>query len=203
MRGNQLFAGKMVVSLLCGTLGATAGASVVGGMEFTFGDVYLDASAGDTLETFGPSSFIAGGSASIAGCSVGYTPVTAAGFTLSGASDGNAAWSVFKFEFRFTAMQNLSVTLSGDVDALSAMILFTNDASPSSPLLFRMPGAEEVWSSGVINLVAGQSYTLAINPGSALASTETGTILDFAVVPAPGAMALLGVAGLVGSRRRR
>jgi MYXO-CTERM domain-containing protein len=27
--------------------------------------------------------------------------------------------------------------------------------------------------------------------------------VDFGVIPAPGAMALLGVAGLVGSRRRR
>ena len=191
--------------LFGGTLGLapSADAGIVGGMNFTFGDVYLDANAGATVETFGPGNFVAGGTATVPGCSVGYTPVSASGFTLTGSSDGQLVWSVYRFEFSFTATQDLSVTLSGDVDALSAMILFTNDANPSNPLYFRVPGDPESWSSGAINLVAGQSYTLAINPGSALGSTESGTILDFAVVPAPGALALLGVAGVVGGRRRR
>jgi xanthosine utilization system XapX-like protein len=34
-------------------------------------------------------------------------------------------------------------------------------------------------------------------------SSHTGTLVDFAIVPAPGAVALLGMAGLVGGRRRR
>lgn len=205
MNTNLAITGATGALLFGGTLGLApaADAAVVGGMNFTFGDVHLDANAGATVETFGPGNFVAGGTATVPGCSVGYTPVSASGFTLTGSSDGKMVWSVYRFEFSFTATQDLSVTLSGDVDALSAMILFTNDANQSNPLYFRMPGDPESWSSGAINLVAGQSYTLAINPGGALGSTESGTILDFAVVPAPGALALLGVAGIVGSRRRR
>ena len=205
MKTNMVATGAAGALLFGGMLGLApaADAAVVGGMNFTFGDVYLDANAGAKVETFGPGNFVAGGTAAVPGCSVGYTPVSGSGFTLTGSSDGTLVWSVYKFEFSFTAMQDLSVTLSGDVDALSAMILFTNDANQSNPLYFRMPGDPESWSSGPINLVAGQSYTLAMNPGGALGSTESGTILDFAVVPAPGALALLGVAGLVGARRRR
>ena len=33
-------------------------------------------------------------------------------------------------------------------------------------------------------------------------SSHTGTLVDFAIVPAPGAIALLGAAGLMGRRRR-
>ena len=35
-----------------------------------------------------------------------------------------------------------------------------------------------------------------------VAGAQTGTLLDFAIVPAPGAIALLGAAGLMGRRRR-
>ena len=43
---------------------------------------------------------------------------------------------------------------------------------------------------------------MTVNPGFANGSTEVGTVLNFAV-PAPGALALLGAAGLVGARRRK
>ena len=48
------------------------------------------------------------------------------------------------------------------------------------------------------------TINLQINPGGALAGAVTGVIgATFNSVPAPGALALLGLAGLVGARRRR
>jgi hypothetical protein len=44
-----------------------------------------------------------------------------------------------------------------------------------------------------------KTFTLGVSAGT----TVTITSFGFAIVPAPGAVALLGVAGLVGSRRRR
>jgi hypothetical protein len=62
-------------------------------------------------------------------------------------------------------------------------------------------GESGAFSSGELVLQAGV-YNIS---GGVYASEPTGgpiTLLDFAIVPAPGAIALLGVAGLVGRRRR-
>jgi len=62
-------------------------------------------------------------------------------------------------------------------------------------------GAEPTTKVSAINLRQG---TAASAPGILLATLAAGsTLADVGVVPAPGAMALLGVAGLVGMRRRR
>jgi hypothetical protein len=72
-------------------------------------------------------------------------------------------------------------------------------------MFLRIDGDATAWTSGDLALVSGHSYSLAINPGIANGSTDTGTVLTFglAPVPAPGAAALLGLAGLTGARRRR
>ena len=44
---------------------------------------------------------------------------------------------------------------------------------------------------------------LAIGSGSASMPSGSGASFDFSVVPAPGALALLGLAGLAGTRRRK
>jgi hypothetical protein len=55
------------------------------------------------------------------------------------------------------------------------------------------------------NLSAFRSLNVGFALTSTLAAGETaqGSMSEFGIIPAPGALALLGAAGLVGSRRRR
>lgn len=190
--------------LFGGTLGVTgtAGADVVAGLNITSAYVYLDASAASSFFTNQPSEMIAGGAAVRTGCSLTLSPFTSSGFTLSATSNGESVWAVYAFQIMFTAQSNMVATLSGDISGDPAIVFWQNNTTSASSLL-RTPGDSGAWTSGPINLVAGQSYTLAINPvGCFSASTETGTVLNFAV-PAPGAASLVGLAGFVTGRRRK
>jgi hypothetical protein len=98
--------------------------------------------------------------------------------------------------------KSTTVTLSGNTAAESAVIFLWDNTSNSTLFLRGEGGSGVEWTSGDIVLAAGHSYTLTVNPVYANGSTEVGTVLNFAV-PAPGAIALLGAAGLIGGRRRR
>jgi MYXO-CTERM domain-containing protein len=113
-------------------------------------------------------------------------------------------WSVFAFEYTFTANSNMNAVLSGDTAAEGAVIVMLDNTN-SQTMFLRVTGDATAWNSGALALVSGHNYTLVINPGVVNGSTDTGTVLNFAVtaVPAPGAAALVGVAGLVAGRRRR
>jgi hypothetical protein len=137
------------------------------------------------------------------GGSVTLSPFTSGGFSLS-TTPVDAVWTVYGCVFTFTALSNVTVELSGQMDAQSAFAYLLDNSSNSVEFI-RGDGGLGAWTSGAINLVAGRSYSVGINGPSTIAngSSEAGTILNFAVVPAPGALALLGMAGLVGARRRR
>ena len=189
--------------LFGGTLGVTgtAGADVVAGLNVTSAYVYLDAVT-STFFTNQPSEMIAGGAAITTGGSLTLSPFTSSGFTLAATSNGELVWSVYAFQIIFTAQSNMIATLSGDVSGAPAMV-FLQNLTTSSSTLFRGPGDTGAWTSGPITLVAGQNYLFSINPAGAFSGgTETGTVLSFAV-PAPGAAALVGLAGLVAGRRRK
>jgi hypothetical protein len=187
--------------LFGGTLGtANAGVTVtsatvdlnVGGSYFTTGNV---------------ATAMAGGMAydAITGGSLTLSPFTSTGFTLSANSaGGDASWSVFAFNYAFTATSDMTAVLSGTTAAEGAVIMML-DTTSSTTMFLRFDGDATAWTSGNLALVSGHSYSLAINPGIANGSTDTGTVLTLglAPVPAPGAMVLLGAAGLVSSRRRR
>lgn len=190
--------------LFGGTLGVTgtAGADLVAGLNVTTAYVYLDANSASNFFTNQPSEMIAGCAAVTTGCSLTLSPFTSSGFTLSATSNGESVWSVYTFQIIFTAQSNMIATLSGDISGDPAMVLWQNNTTSASTLL-RSPGDSGAWTSGPINLVAGQSYTLAINPAGCFSGgTETGTVLSFAV-PAPGAVALVSLAGLIVGRRRK
>jgi hypothetical protein len=61
-----------------------------------------------------------------------------------------------------------------------------------------------MWDSGFIQLAAGGSYLVGVNGPLTFANggNETGSVLAFSFVPAPGAAALVGLAGLMARRRR-
>jgi MYXO-CTERM domain-containing protein len=202
----------VVASLLFGgTLGLSAAASAgfvgttVGSMLVTDAYVWLDVNN----VGFQPGTLagaLAGGMAYDAagsGGSVTLSPFTASGFSLS-TTPVDGIWTVYGCVFTFTALSDMTIELSGQMDAQSAFVYVIDNTSSSLPFL-RGTGDLGAWTSGEINLFAGRSYTLGVNGPATIAngSGEAGSILNFAVVPAPGALALLGVAGLAGARRRR
>lgn len=202
--------GKTVVGamLFGGTLGPAFAASAgvtIGNFEVTDAYVSLDVNnAGFWAPDL--ASALAGGMAydsAVSGRSVTLSAFTASGFSLS-TTPVDGTWTVYGCVFTFTALSNVTIELSGQMDAQSAFVYLIDNASSSVPFL-RGTGDLGAWTSGGINLVAGRSYTVGVNGPGAIAngSGEAGSILSFAVVPAPGAVALLGAAGLVGSRRRR
>ena len=203
MRNNTMTKCAVGAMLFGGTLGAVSVANA--GLTVTGADIYLDVNSAAQFQTSNLTTAMAGGMAydMSTGGSVTLSPFTSAGFTLTANSAGGAAtWSVFPSYFTFTADTLTTVTLSGNTAAEGAVI-FLYDNTSQSTLFLRYSGDSGVqWTSGEIDLAAGHSFTVNVNPGFANGSTEVGTVLNFAV-PAPGAVALLGVAGLVGGRRRR
>ena len=199
---NKLLRNATVGAMLFGgTLGAANA-----GLTVNSAYIYLDV-GGAQFATTNVSTAMAGGMAydATSGGSLTLSPFTSTGFNLSANSGGGAAiWSVYAFTYLFTANSNMNAVLSGDTGAEGAMVLLM-DRTDQQTMFFRWQGEAAAWNSGDLALVAGHDYTLAINPAFANGSTDTGTVLNFAVtpVPAPGAAALVGVAGLVAGRRRR
>ena len=203
MHSQTLKTAAIGVMLFGGTLGAASVANA--GLTVTAADIYLDVNGAAKFQTSDLAVAMAGGLAYDGG-SGGYLQLsafTSTGFNLkANGADGDATWSVFTSYFTFTADALTTVTLSGNTAADSALILLWDNTSNSLSFM-RLAGDPGVaWTSGDIVLTSGHEFTLTVNPYSALGSTETGTVLNFAV-PAPGALALLGVAGVVGARRRR
>ena len=197
MRNKTLTSSMAGALLFGGTLGASSVANA--GLTVTRADIYLDVNAAAKFQTSNLTAAMAGGVAydNGTGGSVTLSPFTSAGFTLTANSAGGAAtWSVFTCYFTFTADTLTTATLSGNTAAESAVI-FLLDNTSNSTLFLRGEGDSGVeWTSGDIVLAAGHSFTLTVNPVNANGSTEVATVLNFAV-PAPGALALLGVAGVV------
>lgn len=195
--------------LFGGTLGGAAtahGAVVVGGLNVTAAYVWLQVGGSNFMPS--PSSIgdaMAGGMAydGSSGNSVTLSAFTSTGFSLSAnGTGGDEAWTVWESSFYFTAQSDMTAVLSGNVSADAAFV-HLYDHTSSTSLVFRATGAAGVAWTESAQLLNGHNYTLTVNlPSMAQSSTETGTILDFSI-PAPGALALLGVVGLVGSRRRR
>ena len=203
MQSQTLKTTAIGAMLFGGTLGAASVANA--GLTVTAADIYLDVNAVAQFKTSDLAVAMAGGMAydGDTGGSVTLSPFTSSGFALTANSAGGAAiWSVYPSYFTFTADTLTTVTLSGNTAGDSA-IIFLQDNTTNSTLFLRYEGDSGVaWTSGDIVLTAGHEFTLTVNPYGATGSTETGTVLNFAV-PAPGALALLGVAGVVGVRRRR
>jgi MYXO-CTERM domain-containing protein len=199
---NKLLRNATVGAMLFGgTLGAANA-----GLTVTGANINLDV-GGAIFATQDVATAMAGGMAydATSGGSLTLSPFTSTGFNLGANSAGGAAmWSVFEFLYTFTANSNMNAVLSGDTAAEGAVIVMLDNTNLQTMFL-RVTGDATAWNSVALALVSGHNYTLVINPGVVNGSTDTGTVLNFAVtaVPAPGAAALVGVAGLVAGRRRR
>jgi len=185
---------------LFGTLALCSAANAA----FSFSSAYVELDAGGvTVSSFDTSVTGTGLAAIGANSSLTLSAFTSSGFTLSATSDGSEIWSVFGSTFGFSVDEAMTVVLSGTTDSSSATV-YLIDNTTSAAMFVRGSGSGP-WTSGEITLAAGGSYLVGVNGPLTFANggTETGTVLDFMVVPAPAAASLLVLAGLSGARSRR
>ncbi len=199
---RHLVASTLLFGGTLGAVGSAHGGMVIGDMYVFDAYVLLDAD-NQVATTFLVPTATAGMSVSSGDSSLTLSPFTASGFSLTATSNGSGIWSVYALEFNFTPEEhNRAVTLSGNVSSEPAMIMLY-DGNTQTALFTRFVGEAGTWSSGAIVLTYGHNYSVYVNPGMASGGMETGTVLNLSIstVPAPGALALAGLAGL--TRRRR
>ncbi|MFM1830453.1 MAG: hypothetical protein RLZZ558_793 [Planctomycetota bacterium] len=207
MRSNAMKTCAVGAMLFGGTLGATqaASAGVTWLSEFASGGPYTESMnyslvGGAYTYTPGPASLL-GESVVVGSDSVSYSPSTDSGFTINVSASNFGATAIRFFSVSGSVDASLSAGLNGgqEVSYVSFYIQQWNGsgldtiANGIAGLPSSAPSLS--WSG---NLTTG-TYLLVFygqNDGA-----FEGTMASF-VVPAPGAVALLGAAGLVSRRRR-
>jgi hypothetical protein len=169
----------------------------------TSASVYLSVIGGSAI-SYDLSVTQSGAFTGNASASLSLSAFASNGFWLNAQSDGSAdgAWSVFASTLTFTADTNTAVRLTGNISADSATVFLVNTDTNSA--MFLRASGDGAWDSGELQLLAGGHYLVGVNGPLTFANagTETGTVINFAIVPAPGAAALVGLAGLMSRRRR-
>jgi MYXO-CTERM domain-containing protein len=111
--------------------------------------------------------------------------------------------------------ETMSFSFAGGVQGVSAYMFATDTSLNSAPSIMEVTlsdGSAYIGYSTSINdfigfysngaAITGLSITATAVPGGPSAVYPTVDTMYFANVPAPGAIALLGLAGLIGRRRR-
>ena len=155
---------------------AQSGANVTGGHGWGVFTATPNANSAAVADTIAPNMIVVTGSSSPTGVTFAFSQST-------GAAPNTGLFGV-AFNFNVTTSFVLTVTA---VNGGSNSTTFTASATP----LF-----VGIWES---NFDAIQSVTFSL----AGIGTMEFTSIEYGLVPAPGALALVGAAGLVGSRRRR
>jgi hypothetical protein len=200
MRHNSTTCTVAATMLFGGTLGLASAAEA--GLTVT--SAYFNLNAGGAYATNFSASAIGSPLAAIgANSSLVFSGLGQYGFLVSAASDGNELWSAFGATIGFTTDTDMTIQLTGDISSDAASVFLVDTTTNST--IFLRPSGDGAWDSGFIQLAAGGSYLVGVNGPLTFAngSSETGSVLAFSIVPAPGAIALLGAAGLVTGRRRR
>ena len=229
MRKNSMTKCAVGAMLFGGTLGVSQAASA--GLTWTgrgigdFSDTYSDRllQVGNSLTTsgvaadayesaaFGATTFSAtGADASLyPGASVSFSGLTPSGENANswstsaivpGATPGydlNATFSTFYLFFTVTGNQQVTITTAAGLEAGSLWnVILAGNGAPEYSFVAGPSGSA---NSQTFTLTAGDYYVSAFMTAGAGFS---GDMMNF-TVPAPGAAALVGLAGLVGARRRR
>ena len=204
MRNKTLTSSMAGALLVGGTLGVTGAADA--GLSWTNVSSAMYVGLGSV------SANASGATNSSGGSWLTQSAATSNGISWSGSNvTGGAQLLVSGFACSFTVSAPTSIVISGLAPA-SGVAIDDNAYSGVSVQLYgpnsfvwaqdSQDSSSASYSSGVLNLSAG-SYTVQGSLFAAANSGYSGNMLDISVVPAPGALALLGVAGLIGGRRRR
>lgn len=138
------------------------------------------------------------------------TDFTASGFSLveSGTANMNwSAWVAFAFTPTVDMYLNVSGQLFGNTSGLNTFVEVINPNEGDPIEIFGATTVGSFASSSPLTLLAGVQYTVEYqsNFGASGGGSGNGTLLNFSLtpVPAPGAIALIAMAGLATTRRRR
>lgn len=168
------------------------------------------AGMGRATESFdglsGASGAVITGAASGAGLTISWSATSAGGVSVSpfGGSPAltagsGAALTLSNFSVPTMGISGSFFGRNGAPGATSLLLSVTlDDGTTSVSLIDATTGFVGIFTNSAATF---QSLTLTPQDGGSLAPVIDN--LDFAVLPAPSAVALLGLAGLLGSRRRR
>ena len=206
MRYNTLTTAMAGAMLFGGTLGAVSTAQA--GLAFTNDGVSPTRNYAynmDTSAIFGANRSFAAYSRSVGDASVSWSATTASGFSTTVTSSISTYQVATTRTFSVTGTQEVTFSWSG-----SQSITF---GLASGGGYSAVSGLGAGWSTGLAGsetTATAGSVTVTLNAGDYKIDNELdagdlpgASSFSFAVVPAPGALALLGIAGLAGGRRRR
>ncbi len=197
--------------------------------NFGSGMIYLDGTNGSSnfaSTASNPQLTAFSGTSVNADASIGMATTTSAGALGIANSSSNGSKLVFKFNM--SSLANLSFTFAGqrtstgftgivieastDGSAWNAWTTLTS-TNAGTPAVYSGPIKDSFFNSGVISVAstatldnAATAYVRFTFSGASSASGNNrfdNFIFSADNIPAPGAVALLGVAGLVSTRRRR
>ena len=203
MRNNTMTKCAVGAMLFGGTLGgATAASAGVVGVAGNTSVASLQlAYDGSAYQSIGVNSSPMDGPVSFSDSTYGSvtcSQFTASGFSLVVNSTAAATQQTFFVQQNFTVTEAVNFTLTGYLPSVgSGSSNISNGAN-----VYADSGSALGAFSTSGTLQAG-TYRFQYTNGGGGAQDRTLINLSFSAVPAPGAVALLGVAGLVGARRRR
>lgn len=172
---------------------------------------------GGTVYSSGFDAFTASLPGSSGVTSILFSAVTSSGYSVSvSGSTANGYVNVVRL-FTVTDTQQITISWTGRTSAAIIGLAGGPDAVGgwgtvaalsaqgwAASTQSTVPGGSQINSNGPGTF----SYTVTLGAGNyyvanTVSLVDAGASMSFTVVPAPGALALLGVAGVVGSRRRR
>jgi hypothetical protein len=195
MRSNAMKTCVTGAMLFGGTLGVAGVAEA--GLTWDSGAVYVPMLCDNVAGFF---DGLGGGSVTSDANSLTLSPLTSTGFSVTATNPGNVTMLFGDYFIGFSLSETTTITISGiaPVGNVNGNKIYITDATSS--YVFNISPVNAAYSNQV-TLTAG-NYTVGGYFFVPAGSGYSGTMMNFAV-PAPGALALLGVAGLVGARRRR
>jgi MYXO-CTERM domain-containing protein len=148
---------------------------------------------------------------------ISFSAVTSSGYSVSVSGSTASGWVNVTRLFTVTDTQQITISWTGRTSVATIGLLGGPNAvqgwgtvaalsaqgwlASTQPTV---PGGSQINSSTAgtysytVTLAAGDYYV-----ANTVSLLDAGASMSFSVVPAPGALALLGVAGIAGSRRRR
>jgi hypothetical protein len=202
MRSNAMKNCALGAMLFGGTLGvAQAGVTGVAGNSSSA--ILSLASNSETYEDFGTYGSPMAGPVSFSDPTYGWISLsqfTGSGFSLSIGSTALANNQSFFVQQKFIVTDAVNFSLAGYLPASSSRAYISQGSGVNTVFL---ADAVAVGAFSMTGTLQAGEYSFAY--WSSASGAESGTLfnLSFTAVPAPGAAALLGMAGLVGGRRRR
>ena len=203
MRNNTMTKCAVGAMLFGGTLGGAtaANAGVLGISGNTSAAALQLAYDGSAYQSFGVNSSPMDGPVSFSDSTYGSvtcSQFTASGFSLVVNSTAAATQQSFFVQQNFTVTDAVNFTLTGYLPSANS-----GSSSITAGTTFYADSGSALGAFSTSGTLQAGTYRFVYTNGGGGAQDRTLFNLSFSAVPAPGAVALVGLAGLVTGRRRR